>query len=276
MTNPDTLRFVEGELNYLVPMAERPRYFAYDAGPDAPTNMAHEAHTVRIRDMRPISSDVTLDRHGFALVEQRTAVRDFWDEDEVHEVYIPEAERFIAEVTGASRVFIFDHVQRRRVPGATRRAPGVPAQPATRVHVDHTGKSGPQRVRDLLGDDAEELLKGRVQVINLWRPIHGPLQDAPLAMCDAKSIDPADLVPSDLVYRHRVGETYSVTYNPAHRWYYVPEMRRDEALLLKCCDTKTDGRARFMAHTSFTDPTTPPDARPRESIELRALVFHPN
>src|SRR5438128_1652964 len=123
---------------------------------------------------------------------------------------------------------------------------------------------GPHAVRDPLAADAEELLRGRVQVINLWRPIHGPLQDAPLAMCDAKTIDPADLVPSDLVYRHRVGETYSVTYNPAHRWYYVPEMRRDEALLLKCCDTKTDGRARFMAHTSFTDPSTPPDAPPRE------------
>ena len=136
MTTPDTLRYVEGELNYLVPMAERPRYLAYDAGPDAPpSNMAHEAHTVRIRDIRPISSEVTLDRHGFALVEQRTAVRDFWDEDEVHEVYLPEAERFIAEVTGASRVFIFDHVQRRRVPGATRRQPGVPAQPATRVQI---------------------------------------------------------------------------------------------------------------------------------------------
>jgi hypothetical protein len=95
-------------------------------------------------------------------------------------------------------------------------------------------------------------------------------------MCDARTIDPTDLVPSDLVYRQRVGETYSVTYNPAHGWYYVPEMQRDEALLLKCCDTKTDGRARFMAHTSFTDPTTPADARPRESIELRTLVFHPN
>jgi hypothetical protein len=277
MTTQDSLRYVEGELNYLVPMPERPRYYAYDAGPDAPpTNMAHEAHRVRIHDMRPISSDVALDRQGFALVEQRTQVHDFWDEDEVRRVYYPEAERFIAEVTGASRVFIFDHLQRRRVPGAVRREPGVPPQPATRVHVDHTAKSGPQRVRDLLPEEAEELLRGRVQVINLWRPIHGPLQDAPLAMCDARTIDPADLVPSDLVYRHRVGETYSVTYNPAHRWYYVPELRRDEALLLKCCDTKTDGRARFMAHTSFTDPTTPPAARPRESIELRTLVFHPN
>ena len=277
MATPESLRYVAGELNYLVPMPERPRYYAYDAGPEAPpTNMAHEAHTVRIRDMRPISSEVALDRQGFALVEQRTAVRDFWDEDEVRRVYYPEAERFIAEVTGASRVFIFDHLQRRRVPGAMRRQPGVPPQPATRVHVDHTAKSGPQRVRDLLPEDAEELLRGRVQVINLWRPIHGPLQVAPLALCDARSIDPTVLVPSDLVYRHRVGETYSVTYNPAHGWYYVPEMGRDEALLLKCCDTKTDGRARFMAHTSFTDPTTPTDARPRESIELRTLVFHPN
>ena len=108
----------------------------------------------------------------------------------------------------------------------------------------------------------------------MWRPIRGPLRDAPLAVCDALSVDPGDLAPSDLVYRDRVGETYSVTYNPAHRWFYVPEMRADEALLLKCCDTKTD-RARFMPHTAFTDPTTPPHAFPRESIELRTLVFHP-
>ena len=256
-------------------MAERPRYYAYDAG-EVSSNMTPEPHRVHIRDMRPIAAEIELDRQGFALVEQHTAVRDFWDDEEVRRVYYPEAERFIAEKTGASRVFIFDHLQRRRVPGATRRAPGVPPQPATRVHVDHTARSGPQRVRDLLPDEAEELLKGRVQVINLWRPIRGPLQDSPLAVCDARTVDPADLVPSDLVYRERVGETYSVTYNPAHEWYYVPEMRREQALLLKIADTKTDGRARFMPHTSFTDPTTPPDAFPRESIELRTLVFHPN
>jgi hypothetical protein len=130
-------------------------------------------------------------------------------------------------------------------------------------------------VRDLLPDDAEQLLRGRVQVINLWRPIRGPLQDAPLGVCDAASVDFDDLVPSDLVYRDRVGETYSVRYNPKHQWYYVPQMRRDEVLMLKCCDTKTDVRARFMPHTGFTDPTTPADAFPRESIELRTLVFHP-
>ena len=276
MSNFDTLPFVEGELNYLAPMAERPRYYAYETAPgEVRSNMTHEPHRMHIRDMRPVASEVALDRQGFALVEQQTAVRDFWDDDEVRRVYYPEAERFIKEHTGASRVFIFDHLQRRRVVGLQDYSRNGPRQPATRVHVDHTARSGPQRVRDLLPDEADELLRSRVQVINLWRPIKGPLQDAPLALCDARTVDDGDLVPSDLVYKARVGETYSVTYNPAHRWYYAPELRRDEALLLKIMDSKNDGRARFMPHTSFTDPTTPAAAFPRESIELRTLVFHP-
>ncbi|HEX4113841.1 MAG TPA: CmcJ/NvfI family oxidoreductase, partial [Stellaceae bacterium] len=167
---------------------------------------------------------------------------------------------------------IFDHTLRHRIPGFEDRRDG-PRQPALRVHIDHTAKSGPQRVRDFLPDEAEELLKGRVQVINFWRPIHHPVYDAPLAVCDAKSVAPADLVPSDLVYEHRVGETYAVTYNPGHRWFYLSEMRPDEALLIKCCDTATVP-ARFTPHTAFLHPEAAPDAPPRESIEIRALVFH--
>jgi hypothetical protein len=201
-------------------------------------------------------------------------VREFYDDDEVKRVYYPEAENLLKKVTGASRVFIFDHTTRRRVPGAEDRRDGL-RQPVARVHVDHTAKSGPQRVRDLLADEAQQLLRGRVQVINLWRPIRGPLRDAPLAVCDAQSVEPDDLVPSDLVYPHRVGETYSVTYRPSHRWFYFREMRSDEVLLLKCYDSQRDGRARFAPHSAFTDPTTPTDAPPRESIEIRTLVFHP-
>ena len=239
--------------------------------------MIYDPHTVPIYDMRPVQHELDLDREGFGLVEQRT------DRPGISGMttrfagsYYPGAERFLKEHTGASRVFIFDHLQRRRVVGLQDYSRNGPRQPATRVHVDHTARSGPQRVRDLLPDEADELLKGRVQVINLWRPIKGPLQDAPLALCDARTVAEDDLVASDLVYKNRVGETYSVKYNPAHRWYYAPELRRDEALLLKIMDSKNDGRARFMPHTSFTDPTTPPDAFPRESIELRTLVFHPN
>jgi hypothetical protein len=271
------LPYVDAELHYLCRMTERPRNYTYDPPPGVSrSNTVHESHVVPIYDLRGIEADISLDRQGFELLGQVSAVRDFYNDDEVRSVYYLEAERFIAEATGASRVFIFDHTVRRRVAGTSDRASGTPRQPATRVHVDHTARSGPQRVRDLLGDEAEELLKGRVQIINLWRPIRGPVRDAPLAVCDAQSVAPGDLVPSDLVYRDRTGETYAVTYNPAHRWFYVPEMQPDEVLLLKCFDSETDGRARFMPHTAFDDPTAPADILPRESIELRTLVFHPN
>jgi hypothetical protein len=269
------LLHVEADLHYLSPMPERPRNYTFDPPLGVPrSNTVHEAHPVSIRSLRGKSPEASLDREGFELTRHTSAVRDFYDENEIRTVYYPEAERLIAEATGASRVFIFDHTVRRRVRGADDRAPGLPRQPATRVHVDHTEKSGPQRVRDLLGDEAEALLEGRVQVINLWRPIRGPLRDAPLAVCDARSVAPNDLVPADLVYQNRVGETYAVTFNPSHRWFYVPDMQPDEALLLKCFDSANDGRARFAPHTAFEDPTAPADILPRESIELRTLVFH--
>ena len=124
-----------------------------------------------------------------------------------------------------------------------------------------------------MGEEAEELLRRRFAIVNVWRPIRGPLPDAPLAVCDATSVVFTDFVPSDLVYRERTGETYRVRYNPAHRWFYVPEMRVDEAILIKCYDSAED-KARFTAHSAFEDPTAPPDVLPRESIELRTLVFH--
>lgn len=268
------LSHVVADMNYLVPMTERPRNYTFEPPAGVPrTNAEHEAHAVKIRDARPIADHVSLDANGFALLQHRSAVKDFFDDEEVRRVYYPEVERLVKEATGAHRVHIFDHTTRRRMPDAETQA-GAPRQPVRRVHIDHTARSGPQRVRDLLPDEAEELLKGRVQVINLWRPIKGPLQNSPLAVCDATTIRADDLVPSDLVYPHRVGETYSVKYNPAHRWYYVPQMRTDEALLLKCSDTSTGVPARFTPHSAFTDPTAPADAPPRESIEVRTLVFH--
>jgi hypothetical protein len=270
------LPHVDATLNYLAPMAERPRNYTFEPPASVPrTNSVNEAHIVPIHDATAIAEEVSLDREGFAVLHQRSAVKDFWDEDELRRVYYPEVQRVVAEATGASEVFIFDHTLRRRVRGTDDRAPDVPRQPVGRVHVDHTATSGPQRVRDFFGDDAARLLRGRVQVINLWRPIRGPLRDAPLAVCDAGSVAAGDLVPSDLVYRDRVGETYAVTYNPSHRWFYVSEMQPDQALLLKCFDSATDGRARFAPHTAFEDPTAPQNVLPRESIEIRTLVFHP-
>ncbi len=178
---------------------------------------------VPILNLRPFASSVSLDREGFSLVRHDTAVMDFYDDDEVKSVYYPEVERALKHATGADRVFIFDHTTRRHIPGAADSRTGI-RQPVARVHVDHTARSGPQRVRDLLPREADGLLRGRVQIINLWRPIRGPLWDSPLAVCDASSVSFDDLVPSDLVYPHRVGETYQVSYSPAHRWFYVPGM----------------------------------------------------
>jgi hypothetical protein len=271
----DALPHVDGALNYIAPMTERPRTLTYEPAPGLPgTNIVPELHIVPIRNVRPIVSDINLDREGFAVLPHLTAVRDFYDDDEVRRVYYPEAEHILQEVLGADRVFVFDHTVRRRVSGVADRAAGAPRQPVGRVHVDHTDTSGPQRIRDFLGEQAEELLRGRAQVINVWRPIRGPLRDAPLAICAAESVAADDLIASDLVYRDRVGEIYSVRYRPQHRWFYVPEMRSDEVLLLKCYDSAKDGRARFAPHTAFEDPTAPNDVLPRESIELRTFVFH--
>ena len=269
-----SLPAVEADLNYTVPMAERARDYAYDPPPGVPhSNTTLEARRFTIRDIRPVATRPSLDGEGFAALRHQSAVADFYDDEEVVRVYYPEAAALIQEATGATRVFVFDHTRRRHKPGADFRR-NEAKQPAREVHVDQTVKSGPQRVRDLLPAEAAKLLAGRVQIINLWRPIRGPVRDAPLAVCDARSVAPEDLMPSDLVYRDRIGETYSVTWNPAHRWFYLSGMTPEEALLVKCYESRTDGRARFAPHSAFTDPTAPPDAPMRESIELRTLVFH--
>lgn len=271
----ERLPHVEGVLNYLKPTADKPRTYAFEQLPGGPrANPVHEPHMVSIHDVRPVAAQMSLDREGFALLTHRSAVTDFADEDQLRRIYYPEAERLVADVTGAARVVIFDHTVRRRVSGRADREPGIPRQPSTRIHGDYSVKSGPQRVRDVMGEEAEMLLERRFAIVNVWRPIRGPLRDAPLALCDAQSVAPGDLVAADLVYRDRIGENYLMTYRPGHRWFYVPEMRADEALLLKCYDSAEDGRTRFVPHTAFTDPTAPADIPARESIELRTFAFY--
>jgi hypothetical protein len=253
----ETLPHVDGVLNYLKSTREKPRTYAFEQ-PGGAINPAHEPHTVRIHDMRPVATRMSLDREGFALINHRSAVADFGDEAQLRRIYYPEAERLVAKATGGVRVVIFDHTLRRRVGGKADREPGVPRQPSTRIHGDYSIKSGPQRVRDLMGAEAETLLKRRFAIVNVWRPIRGPLRDAPLALCDAQSVADGDLVAADLVYRDRTGENYLMTYRPTHQWYYVPEMRTDEVLLLKCYDSAEDGRTRFVPQLhSLTQPRPP-------------------
>jgi hypothetical protein len=264
---------IEAGLTYIETTSVKPRSLEFEPPPGVPrTTAVYREHTVEIRDVRPVASTLSLEREGFQLLTAPTSLKNFDDEEAIRTRYYAEARSLLQELTGASRVVVFDHTIRRRIPGAADRTTGLPRQPVPRVHNDYTVKSGPQRVRELLGD-GDALLRKRFSVVNLWRPIHGPIQDAPLAVSDARSVAHQDLVATDLVYSDRMGEIYYVKYNPAHRWFYAPAMRDEEIMLIKCYDSAEDGRARFVPHSAFMDPTTPARAPPRESIELRTLVF---
>ncbi|MCP6762114.1 MAG: methyltransferase [Fischerella sp. CENA71] len=274
----EDLPYVEANLTYLIPMAEKPVNYTYEPPPGIPRYSGnYQTYKLPIRNARSISQNILLDREGFALTEHHTNVRDFYDEDEIRNVYYPEAEQLLKEVTGATKVVIFDHTLR-NLQRFKQGENGI-REPVKRVHNDFTAKSGYTRARLELAargiDDIDTLLQQRFAIINVWRAIAQPIQESPLTVCNAISIASTDLVASDLVYRDRVGETYAITYNPGHRWFYFPQMHRDEALFIKCFDSAEDGRARFAAHTAFEDPTSPSDAPPRESIELRTFVFYP-
>jgi hypothetical protein len=263
---------VRATINYLVPTGERPRAYQYDPPPGVPLRTGTYAeYKVLVRNGRAAQGRLSLDREGFELVRAPTHFTAFRDSDAVKAGYYPEVEAIVKRAAGAARVIVFDH-NVRHAPTALEKKDGT-KEPVKRAHNDYTVKSGPQRVRDLLGGEAEALLARRFAIVNLWRPITGPVEESPLALCDAQSIAPADLVPTDLVYRDRIGETYALAHNPAHRWYYFPRMRTDEAVLIKCYDSAEDGRARFAAHGAFNDPTSAPTARPRESIEARTIAF---
>jgi len=270
-TRPGLTR-VEVSLSYLTDSSEKPVIYQYEPRPGVPAGSIKSSRfPASVFDGRPVLGELSLDRQGFVLIHHETAVKNFYDVDEVRAVYYPEVERLVRQATGAARVEVFDH-NVRCLPMAKRKENGA-REPVKFAHNDYTIKSGPQRVRDLLPAEADELLKHRFAVINVWRPIRGPVEDSPLAVCDARSIARRDWVESDLAYPDRTGEVYSITFNPKHRWFYFPHMQRDEALLLKCYDSIEDGRARFTAHTAFDDPTSPPGAPARESIETRTLVF---
>jgi hypothetical protein len=234
------------------------------------TTGAEDRQTVEIRDGRA-AGGLTLDANGFMLVEHRSAVRDFFDPEELERVYYPEIEALIAKHAGARRVVVFDHTLRSGS-DAERQAKLV-REPVLSAHNDYTEWSGPQRVREVMGGEAEGLLAGRFAIVQVWRPIVAVLESNPLAMADARSVAPTDLLVAERRYPHRVGQTYRLKYSAAHRWYYFPRMRRDEAIVFKVYDSEQDGRARFTPHTSFDDPQTPSGAPPRQSIEARALAF---
>lgn len=272
---------VNAPLNFLAAGEIAPQVRIYPpASGLATAQPALATHTVAIRDARPIVASLSLDEQGFELHARATPFVDFYDEAAVRARYYPEVEALVTELTGALAVVAFDH-NVRSVVRAARGDRGVRA-PVDQVHNDYTERSGPKRAREILAAAGRTGLDGRqVAFVNLWRPIVGPVLDNPLAVCDARSVGAADLVGTEILHfgeddlalpRHR-GDVQSVRYNDTQRWHYVAAMQPTEFLLLKCYDSRTDGRARFAPHTGFNHPNRPSEFLPRESIETRTLVI---
>ena len=225
---------------------------------------------MRIHNARLVADDLSIETQGFCLARHHTAVKNILDKEELKAVYYPEMERLVCDISGAHRAVLFDHTIRHGDQNV--REEKLLREPVFYVHNDYTDASAPRRLRELLPDEAETLLAKRFAIIQVWRPLKTIVRN-PLAMADARSIAPADLVASERRYPHRVGETFRLRHNPAHQWYQFPNMTPDEAIVFKVYDSLKDGRACFTPHTSFDDPTTPADAPPRESIEARLFAF---
>jgi hypothetical protein len=263
---------VDAEITFSIDTGEKPVNETFESGQIIRRRTgATERRRVSIHDARPLAGELSLDRNGFVLVDHRTAMRDFLDPEELARVYYPEVERLVKQVSGAARVVVFDHTLRSG--DETEQSARRIREPVLWAHNDYTEWSGPQRVRDVLPEEAERLLAHRFAIVQVWRAIGRPIQSNPLAVADARSVSPGDLIKAERRYPQRVGETYQLQYNPAQRWFYFPEMRRDEALVFKVYDSQADGRARFTPHCSFIDPSTPSGAPPRQSIEVRTFAF---
>ena len=260
-------RVVTATLNYLRPSSEKPKRYLYDQPGLPEWTGVNDPRAMPIADMRGHEDAFTLDQNGFELLKKPSVEQNFKDEAAITGAYYDECATIVRGATGAARVIVFDH---------TLRGPDQPREPVMRVHNDYTEKSAPQRVRDLVPDEAEALLARRYVFINVWRPIGHAVIDTPLALCDAASFSEDDLIMTDLVYKDRVGEIASVRHGASHRWVYFSRMTPDEVVLIKCHDTARDGRARLSFHSAFKDPNAPADAPPRQSIEIRTIAFFEN
>lgn len=263
----------EARLHYLADTTETPESYGgvRQEEADQKRKGKYSEFLMPIYNGRTIADRLSLEREGFVLVRHDTQVKNFYDEDEVRSVYYKETEELVKRSSGAQRVLVFDHTV--RAADSAIREKNQVSSPVRNVHNDYTEWSGPQRVRDLLPDEAKELLRRRFAVVQTWRPINQPVRNEHLAIADAQSIGISELIPSARIYPNRRGEVYHSTHNPAHRWYYFPNMQRNEAMVFKCYDSLKDGRARWTAHCAFDDPTAPPTVPPRESIEMRTLAF---
>jgi len=267
---------VEVSLSYSVLPADG-KPFNYVEEPPAgepKTNLGETTLKATIHDIRGRESEYNLDKDAFQVIHNvpESAEKDFTDDESIKANYYPEVEKLLLDnIPGANKIFIFDHT--------IRRATGARG-PVNRVHIDQTAKASEMRVHHHLPEEAEKLLQGRYRIINVWRPLNGPIYASPLAFASSATVDDKDVVPVEHRYPTRTGYTAAVQYNPSQKWHYLSGMRNDERLFLECFDSEalkegSSVQGGRVPHTAFTDPRTPEGAPKRESIEVRTLVFGP-
>lgn len=264
---------VKASINYTVDNGIPPDYYFYDPDPSVIRNPpGTDPREVEIHNGWPKADEFSLDREGFQLKAFPAKFSNFNDDAAVKQEFYPQVIDFVQRNTGAKRVIIFDHTLRKRLPADLSAQTETQRPAVLLVHADYTEKGAIQRVRDIVPEEAEELLKGRVAFYNVWKSLYAPVEELPLAMCDVSTAPDEDLLTMELKYKERTGEIFVMRHSPQHKWYYFPHMKVDQALLLKTFDSDAS-RARFMSHTAFEDPTTPPGAPKRESIEVRTMAF---
>jgi hypothetical protein len=273
---------VEAELHYVrnPPRRGEPMLTHVTDDETRSTMVNQPGQSVWIENVRGHAT--SLDREGFILARHRTTVANFENIEkdiETDRIYIAEMMALLAAHAGAARMFVLRGAKLRYAEGAVDKLAAMPssARPARYVHGDVTDISGPQQAQMLIGEDTDLGAYSRWALYNLWRSVSPPPQDAPLTLCDVRSVAPEDEVPVLAITTSSRGgalqaETASYTYNPAHRWCYFSNMTPDEVVIFKTHDTDP-ARAHRVPHTAFTDSTCPPDAPPRASVEMRLLAL---
>jgi glutathione S-transferase len=271
-------KYVRASLNYTKDTGDKVTevYFFEDERAASAHLPGDDVREVPIYNGWDRKAEFSEDKHGFSVHEFKSMYpNDKWSDDElVKQKFYPEVVEFLKKTVGAARVLVFDHTIRSKVHEAKKLTDEVQTSqraPVRLVHCDYTNESGPLRVRQLLKDEADDLLSRRVAFLNVWKPL-AKVEEMPLAMCDVTSSPNVDFFKLFLRYRDRTGENYVMRYSPEHMWYYFPDMNADHCILLKTYDSD-EHRARFVGHTAFEDPTSKPEAQYRESVEIRTIAF---
>lgn len=261
-----------------IPEDEKAYHMMY-GDPEAFTrsNISRQWLPTTISDIRQGQGSLDFGETGVAILpfESTMTYADFEDDQKIKSTYFVELEDRIQRFLGASEVRFFRYGIRKRhaaFPVSTGQDYEF-AQPTSIAHVDASLESTKMEMEKQFGDRAASLMSRRFQWVNVWKPLRGPVNDWPLCFCDASSVQPTDLEPTDMVYPDYYTENLSLRFNAAQKWYYISDHQPDEIIVFKQSDSNPKGVA-GVPHCSFANPLVKAGELPRESVEARALVIY--